>query len=176
MSSERKRTTADEEAEARSTERPPSPEQEIQRDISAAIKAAKNTSPGRYGPPAATAKIQPFDLAQALALSSADTDPSSRNSSKPPREDDAPFVPPEVEVLGEEEVPSGVDPSSKPPASGASSKPPSTKKPSSSKKLAETLASEGTPPVVRRSYNGLVVLALIVGLALSAYVYVYANR
>ena len=96
-----KRPSRDE--EARSTDRPPPPEEETAQEIARAIRAAKSGSPGRYGPPAATAKIQPFDLAQALALSSADGD-APPGSSKPPREDDAPFVPGEIEVVGEEEV------------------------------------------------------------------------
>lgn len=167
-----RRSTADE--EARSTDRPPAPAEEVERDLAAALKAAKNSSPGRYGPPAATAKIRPFELAQALALSSADADPASGAGNKPLREDDAPFVPPEVEVLGdlelEEEVPSGVDGHSSPPQPSVT---PSVR-PSAKAPLVE--AAPETRTVPRQSYTGLVVLALMVGLGVMAYVYVYANR
>jgi hypothetical protein len=62
---------------SRSTARPPANDEDDV-DLAAAIRAAKiNASPGRYGPPAATAKIRPFQLAEALARLSADVDPSS---------------------------------------------------------------------------------------------------
>lgn len=168
--------------EARSTERPPAPDEEAAHDLAKAIRAAKNNTPGRYGPPQATAKIGAFDLAQALQLSSADGD-HPPGSSKPPRDDDAPFVGGEVEVVGvgEVEVPSGVAGSgdSKPP--GAASKPPSVKKSTihTMPTLPEPIApiSVDTAIVPRRqSRTGLVLLGLAVGLLVIAYAFVTANR
>lgn len=145
--------------EARSTDRPPAPEEDAAHDLAKAIRAAKtNASPGRYGPPQATAKIRPFELAQALALSSADGD-HPPGSSKPPRDDDAPFVAGEVEVVGEEEVPSGITGDSKPPS--------------------HTAKSAAPEPVVvppRPRHTGLVILGLVVGCIVIVYAYVTANH
>jgi hypothetical protein len=164
--------------EARSTDRPPSPDDDAHPDIASAIQRAKtNASPGRYGPPQATAKIGAFDLAQALALTTRDD--HSPSSSKPPREDDAPFVGGEVEVVGEVDVPSGV------PSSGKkrSTHPASVKTPHVSIKpeaLAKLKSKPPIPPLpdddaivpATRSKLGLVILATIVGLIVIAYVYV----
>jgi hypothetical protein len=163
------------EEEARSTERPPAPDDDPHTDIAAAIQRAKtNASPGRYGPPAATAKISKFDLAQALALTTADGE-HAPSSSKPPREDDAPFVPGEVEVVGEEEVHSGVPglesapPGSKPPSSkaGAKSKPPADEAVNESGVKPAQLAA---PKAAGRV--SLVILAALIGVVVIAYVYV----
>ena len=115
-----------------------------------AIRSARSGSSGRSGPPQATAKIRPFELAQALALSSADGEVPT--SSKPLRDDDAPFVPGELEVVGEEEVPFG---DSKPPA-----------------------ATSAAPMeiVEPKSRLGLVIFGVLVGFAAIAYVFVVVNR
>ena len=160
--------------EARSTERPPAGEgEEDGVDIASAIQRAKtNASPGRYGPPAATAKIDKFDLAQALALTTAEGE-QVPSSSKPPREDDAPFVPGEVEVVGEEEVNSGVPGlDSLPPGSG---KPKSTKSKTPEPLPVSAAAANVDTAIVPRPASGnivLVILGLLIGVVVMAYVYV----
>lgn len=145
--------------EARSTERPPARVDEPHPDIAGAIQRAKTSaSLDRHGPPAATAKIDKFDLAQALALTTADGE-HVPSSSKPPRDDDAPFVPGEVEVVGEEEVHSGV-----PSGTRSATAPP---EPSAAK-------DEITAIVPRQSSGNVVLIALgvLIGVLVMAYVYV----
>lgn len=171
--------------EARSTERPPAQDDsevdlhDAHPDIAAAIKRAKtNASPGRYGPPSATAKINKFDLAQALALTTSDGE-HVPSSSKPPRDDDAPFVAGEVEVVGEEEVNSGVPSGgaakeSVPPGSKPSKKPP---KAISKPPIIDVITAEAEDEtaVVPKANSGnlvLVILGAIIGLIVVAYVYV----
>lgn len=137
--------------EARSTERPPAPgdepsNEDPHRDIAAAIRRAKtNASPGRYGPPAATAKIDKFELAQALALTTAE-DERAPSSSKPPRDDGAPFV-------SGEEVTSSV--------------------PADHVEAQRDRTPESSPAVPKpRSGNlGLLLLGLLLGAAVMAYAY-----
>lgn len=149
---------------ARSTERPPAAADagDATPDIAGAIQRAKtNSSPGRYGPPAATAKMGSFDLAQALAMSTADAE-QVPGSSRPPRDDDAPFVAGEVEVVGEEEVNSGIPTTgdSLPPSAKAKSKPPLDR---------SELAS-----VPKQNSGNVVLLALgaLVGAVVIAYAYI----
>src|SRR5688572_15269113 len=61
---------------ARSTARPPADDGDPS-DSTPPMASARNASPGRYGPPAATTKIRPFQLAEALARLSAERDPAS---------------------------------------------------------------------------------------------------
>jgi hypothetical protein len=66
----------DDDKAARSTARPPKEdEQEI--DVTAAVRVARNGVPAQISPQA-TAKIAPFQLAEALARLSAEAGPSSR--------------------------------------------------------------------------------------------------
>ena len=167
--------------EARSTVRPPVAAEdpdEPRPDISAAILRAKaHTSVARSGPPTATAKINKFDLAHALALTTADGE-AVPPSSRPPREDDAPFVAGEVEVLGEEEVNSGVP--------GLDSVPQSTRKSAEVKiSLVEPAPAIEPPPVAgeasamepakRSSKLTLAIIAALVGLIVIGYVYLHTR-
>lgn len=167
--------------DARSTERPPANDgvevDESGPDIAAAILRAKtNASAGRYGPPSATAKINKFDLAQALALTTSEGE-HMPSSSKPPRDDDAPFVGGEVEVVGEEHasVPPGSKPSKRPKASSLPPAPPIEEISARAVALGEAHASDEEDAIVRRPRSGnlvLVILGALVGLAVIAYVYV----
>ena len=158
--------------EARSTERPPAnddPLDSSRPDIAGAIVRAKtNASVGRYGPPSATAKINKFDLAQALALTTSDGE-QSPSSSKPPREDDAPFVAGEVEVLGveDESVPPNSKPSKKP-------QPEVDAEEISARAVAGATTAEEDAIVPKQSSGKVVLLILgaIVGVIVIAYVYV----
>ena len=163
--------------EARSTDRPPAPEDDSHPDIAGAIQRAKtNASPGRYGPPAATAKIGKFELAEALARTTAEGE-SIPTSSRPPRDDDAPFVPGEVEVVGEEEVNSPISgaPSNAP---DLDSLPPAKAKTRPLEALTSTKASEGnsaaTTAVVPKKSGGigLVLLGVLIGAVVITYVYI----
>lgn len=139
--------------EARSTERPPAPgekppAEDPHRDIAAAIRRAKtNASPGRYGPPAATAKIDKFELAQALALTTAE-DERAPSSSKPPRDDGAPFV-------------SGEEATSSVPADHVEAQP----------QRDQTPESPAAVPKPRSGNLGLLLLGLVLGAAVMAYAY-----
>jgi hypothetical protein len=70
---------------SRSTARPPveektsvlTPDSSGELDLAAAVRAVRTATPARLVAPAATAKIRPFQLAEALARLSADPDPSS---------------------------------------------------------------------------------------------------
>lgn len=138
--------------EARSTERPPAPgdepsNEDPHRDIAAAIRRAKtNASPGRYGPPAATAKIGKFELAQALALTTAE-DERAPSSSKPPRDDGTPFV-------------SGEEATSSVPAAHVEAQPQRDRTPESP-----------AVPKPRSGNLGLLLLGLVLGAAVMAYAY-----
>jgi hypothetical protein len=158
--------------EARSTARPPAngDEEQAQPDIAGAILRAKsNASAGRASipdrsPASATAKINKFDLAQALALTTSEGE-AVPPSTRPPREDDAPFVAGEVEVVGEEEmVHSGVP--------GVDSVPPSTRKSAEVKISLAPAPQVAIEPAKRTSNLALALIAALVGLIVIGYVYV----
>ena len=98
----------------------------------------------------------------ALAMTTADGE-AVPASSKPPREDDAPFVPGEVEIVGEEEVHSGI-PSLKPPASAK----PASDEPAPATEIVP--ASDAMPPA-GPGRAGLLFVAAAVGLIVIGYVY-----
>jgi hypothetical protein len=79
-STSKKDTLSPESEGTRSTARPPAEaalEGHGELDLAAAVRAAKAPPSARNVAPAATAKIRPFQLAEALARLSADGDPSS---------------------------------------------------------------------------------------------------
>ena len=92
--------------EARSTERPPATgddEDNPHPDIAAAILRAKSNAARNSAAPTATAKINKFDLAHALALTTSDDEPTRAfTGGLPPLDDDGPLVGATPEGVGTE--------------------------------------------------------------------------
>lgn len=184
---------------ARSTARPPDAargDEGAALDLAAAVRAARDGT-GRDAAPAATAKIPPFRLAEALARLSADADPPSSGATRRAAPEPASVsVPtPAVDITREDLLAVGAGRATLPPTAASAA-------PDAPATSAAGERRDATPPIGvtpgarradapagddaprprggargrRRPFEPLVLVPLALGVAALVYAYVVANR